>query len=251
MAEKSSRIFEEVDIASNRQLPNSELMLLSFFSPKIALTSKPGQFVEVGFEGAILPKPISIHRVHKFGVVELLYQVVGKGTKILASLEDGDKVTVLGPLGNGFNLEADTPYYLVGGGTGIAPMLDLHDKLGDRNHTIFLGARTKNLLPDQSRFPLDTQYATDDGSFGHKGTVIDLMCKNLIPQGTILACGPRPMLKAIHEHFKGWPMQFSLESYMACGVGACLGCVIATKSGYKKVCTDGPVFEAGEVIDGL
>lgn len=251
MAEKSSRIFEEVDIASNRQLPSSELMLLSFFSPKIALTARPGQFIEVGFEGTILPKPISIHRVHKFGVVELLYQVVGRGTRILASLEGGDRITVLGPLGNGFNLDDNAPYYLVGGGTGIAPMLDLHDRLGDREHSIFLGARNKSLLPDQSRFPAEARYATDDGSFGFKGTIVDLMSQSLIPQGTILACGPKPMLKAIHQRFQGWQMQFSLESYMACGVGACLGCVVATRSGYKKVCTDGPVFDAQEVIDGL
>jgi dihydroorotate dehydrogenase electron transfer subunit len=251
MAEISSRIFETVEIASNRQLPNSELMLLSFFCPKVALMSKPGQFVEIGFEGTVLPKPISIHRVHKFGVVELLYQVIGKGTKILASLQDGTPITVLGPLGNGFNLESQGPYYLVGGGTGIAPMLDIHDRIGNKEHKIFLGARTKSLLPDPGRFPKETSYATDDGTFGFKGTIVDLINQSLLPQGTILACGPKPMLRALHERFKGWPMQFSLESYMACGVGACLGCVVNTKSGYKKVCADGPVFDATEVIDGL
>ena len=251
MAEISSRIFEHVEIAGNRQLKGSELMLLSFFSPKIALMAKPGQFVEVGFEGMILPKPISIHRVHKFGVVELLYQVIGKGTKILASLVDGAPITVLGPLGNGFNLEADQPYYLVGGGTGIAPMLDIHDRLGTHEHKIFLGARTKKLLPDPDHFPKETNYATDDGTHGFKGTVVDLMNQSLLPQGTILACGPKPMLKALYQRFTSWKIQFSLESYMACGVGACLGCVVNTKSGYKKVCSDGPVFDASEVIDGL
>lgn len=251
MAEISSRIFETVEIASNRQLPGSELMLLSFYSPKVALMSKPGQFVEIGFEGTILPKPISIHKTHKFGVVELLYQVIGKGTTILSRMEDGEPITVLGPLGNGFNLEANTPYYLVGGGTGIAPMLDIHDKLGSREHKIFLGARTKTLLPDPDRFPKETSYATDDGTFGFKGTIVDLMSQSLLPQGTILACGPKPMLKALYQRFLGWQMQFSLESYMACGVGACLGCVVQTKNGYKKVCSDGPVFDAQEVIDGL
>lgn len=251
MAEISSRIFETVDIASNRQLPGSELMLLTFYSPKVALMSKPGQFVEIGFEGTILPKPISIHRTFKYGVVELLYQVVGKGTSILSKMQDGETITVLGPLGNGFSLEPDMPYYLVGGGTGIAPMLDIHDKLGDREHKIFLGARTKSLLPDPGRFPKDTNYATDDGSIGFKGTIVDLMSQSLLPEGTILACGPKPMLKALHQRFVGWPMQFSLESYMACGVGACLGCVVQTKNGYRKVCSDGPVFEASEVIDGL
>lgn len=251
MAEISSRIFEAVEIASNRQLPGSELMLLTFYSPKVALMSKPGQFVEIGFEGTILPKPVSIHRTYKFGVVELLYQVIGKGTTILSKMQDGQVITVLGPLGNGFNLEAETPYYLVGGGTGIAPMLDIHDKLGDRIHKIFLGARTKSLLPDPDRFPKETNYATDDGTYGIKGTIVDLMSQSLLPQGTILACGPKPMLKALYQRFSGWQMQYSLEAYMACGVGACLGCVVQTKNGYKKVCSDGPVFDAAEVINGL
>ncbi len=251
---KSSKIFEFVEVAQNRKLPGSQLHLLTFFSPKIALTAKPGQFIELGFTGTVLPKPFSIHRVFDYGVVEILYQVVGPGTQKLSKLSDGDQISVLGPLGKGFVLPKKGPVYLVGGGTGIAPMLFLQDKLKGLLPATFLGARTKDLLPNKERFDKDlTKCSTDDGSNGFFGTVIDLMSQSLLAPGAVLACGPKPMLKALWGFVKNWntQVQFSLESYMACGVGACLGCVIETNEGSKKVCTDGPVFEAKAVADAL
>jgi len=251
---KSKRACEKLQITQNRPATKgSGLMLLSFFSPEIALSAKPGQFIEIGFDGPTLPKPFSIHDAYEYGIVEILYQVVGPGTQKLAGLDDGDEIVVFGPLGKGFDLPEEGPVYLVGGGTGNAPIKFLQKKLAKLSPKTFLGAKTKTLLPPQEMFDENTYLATDDGSAGFKGTVVDLMSGQLLPPGHVFACGPKPMLKGLWKFSKGFEMscQFSLESYMACGVGACLRWVIQTTSGYKKVCSDGPVFNASEVADAL
>lgn len=247
--EKSKKL-EKLEIVSNRKIPKSNFHLLSFFSPHIALSSKPGQFVEIGLPDSILPKPFCIHNTHEFGVVEVLYQVLGHGTQKLSNMAEGTQITVLGPLGTHFDLPSEGMAYFVGGGTGIAPLLYAQSKM--KNSTTFLGGKTKEFLAP-SRFNESTHHATDDGSLGFKGTVIDLMSSQLLPAAPVFACGPKPMLKALWNYVKNWnvKVQFSLEEYMACGVGACLGCVCETKNGYKRVCTDGPVFDASEVADGL
>jgi len=250
---KEKRVFEHVDVVSNRRLRDSELMLLSFFSPTIALMAMPGQFVEIGIPEVPLPRPFTIHRVHNFGIVEILYQVVGRGTKILSKIDEGEQITTLGPLGHGFTLQQQRIIYLVGGGTGIAPLKIISDKMSNNNCLAFVGARTKTLLPGFDQLPSNTKISTDDGTQGFKGTVLELMSKELLSPAPILACGPKPMLKALWNLVKDWKtnVQFSLEGYMACGVGACLGCAIKTKNGNKKICLDGPVFDALEVVDGL
>ena len=248
---EKSKKFEKLEIISNRKIPKSNFFLLSFFSPHIALTSKPGQFVEIGTSDSILPKPFCIHNTHEFGVVEVLYQVLGPGTEKLSKLAEGTQITTLGPLGRHFDLPSEGLAYLVGGGTGIAPMLFAQKKL--KASVTFLGGKTKDFLAPSRFNDSSTHYATDDGSLGFKGTVIDLMSSQLLPAAPVYACGPKPMLKALWNYVKNWDVkvQFSLESYMACGVGACLGCVCETKNGYKRVCADGPVFDASEVADGL
>lgn len=247
--EKSKKL-EKLEIVSNRKIPKSNFHLLSFFSPHIALSSKPGQFVEIGLPDSILPKPFCIHNTHEFGVVEVLYQVLGPGTQKLSNLAEGTQITALGPLGTHFDLPEDGMAYFVGGGTGIAPLLYARTKV--KNSTTFLGGKAKEFLAP-SRFGDSTHYATDDGSLGFKGTVVDLMSSQLLPAAPVFACGPKPMLKVLWNYVKNWnvKVQFSLEAYMACGVGACMGCVCETINGYKRVCTDGPVFDASEVADGL
>jgi dihydroorotate dehydrogenase electron transfer subunit len=251
---RSKKVFSRVEIASNRNIPGSELMLLSFFEPSIALSAVAGQFVEIGIPGCILPKPFSIRNTHRFGLVDVMYEVVGKGTETLANMSEGAEITVLGPLGNGFIHQNESDVYLVGGGTGIAPILFLAETLDQSNHvSLFIGARSNRFLPELSLLPAHTKIATDDGSEGYHGNVIDLMRERLLPQAHVFACGPKPMLKSLWNLVKNWnnEIQFSLEAYMGCGIGACLGCQIETTGGQKHICTDGPVFYAKEVIDAL
>jgi len=250
--EKSKQIFSRVEIVSNIEIPGSKLKLLTFFEPTIALTGLPGQFVELGIPGCILPKPFGIMNTQKFGLVEILYQIVGKGTETLSKMNEGETITVLGPLGNGFTLPDSKNCYLVGGGTGIAPVLFLSNYLKDKiDSTLYLGGRSKDFLPGINFLPDNSEIATDDGSAGFYGNVIELMQQKLIPPAPVFACGPKPMLKALWGLVKEWDTQveFSLEAYMGCGIGACLGCQIQTKSGQKHVCVDGPVFPASEVSD--
>lgn len=253
--ERSKKKFAKVEIVTNCDIPGSQLKLLSFFEPTIALTSKPGQFVELGIPGCALPKPFSIMNTQKFGIVEILYQVVGHGTETLANMTSGEEITVLGPLGNGFTIdEENETCYLVGGGTGIAPVLFFANYYSEKIDTkLFLGARNQSLLPDVSLLPKNTEISTDDGSLGYKGNIVELMSQKLIPPAPIYSCGPEPMLKSIWNFANTWntKIEFSLETYMGCGVGACLGCQIQTKSGQKHVCIDGPVFPASEVADVL
>lgn len=251
---KSKKRFSRIEIASNRNVPGSQLKLLSFFEPSIALSAVAGQFVEIGIPGCVLPKPFSIRNTHKFGLVDILYQVVGKGTATLSEMSEGQEITVLGPLGNGFGIPDEGNIYLIGGGTGIAPILCLADQFDNNDRiSIFLGARSKDLLPEIQLLPSCAEIATDDGSAGYDGNVIDLMKERLLPQAHVFACGPTPMLKSLWNHVKDWDkdIQFSLEAYMGCGVGACLGCQIETTTGQKHICTDGPVFSAKEVVDAL
>ncbi len=253
--ERLKKKFAKVEIITNCEIPGSELKLLSFFEPTIALTSKPGQFVEIGIPGCALPKPFSIMNTQKFGIVEILYQVVGVGTTILSKMKEGEEITVLGPLGNGFSIDEETENcYLIGGGTGIAPVLFFANYYEDKiKSKLFLGARTKNLLPDTSLLPEGVEISTDDGTLGFSGNVVELMAGKLLAPAPVYSCGPKPMLKSILDFTNTWKtkIEFSLETYMGCGIGGCLGCQIETKSGQKHVCTDGPVFPASEVSDVL
>jgi len=233
----------------------------------------------------LLRRPLSFHRIGK-NYFELLYHVVGKGTEILAAKKPGDFLNIIGPLGNGFNSnlkpqsEASpqgetSKRILIAGGMGVAPLLALAEKLttltSNLKPLILIGAKSKKDIlceKDFKKLGCDVQIATDDGSKGHKGLVTDLL-KNLLkpqseasPQGdnsnlrakpprkgtTIFACGPDPMLREVIKIAKRKKIkaQLSFENFMGCGIGACLGCAIMTKNGYKRVCKDGPVFEAKE-----
>lgn len=214
-----------------------------------------GQFVEVEVKdcnNVMLRRPISIHDVDVANNrLTLLIQIVGKGTRKLANLKEGDTLNLLYPLGHGFSIAGHAPL-LVGGGAGIAPLFYLakcYAAQGIRP-TILLGGRTESLIPLHDIFaPYGTlAIATEDGSLGERGLVTQ---HTVFVEGLansrfdhIATCGPTPMMKAIAREAQrnGIDCEVSLENMMACGVGACLCCVTDTDEGHKCVCKEGPVF---------
>ena len=213
----------------------------------------------------LLPRPFTIYKMYK-DAVEILYKVVGKGTQLLSSLREGQRVRVIGPLGQGFRILPDTRHaILVAGGIGIASICRLCTTMQGLEVSLFYGARTKDSLvgiEELQRIPgLVMHLSTDDGSIGFKGTVMQLLrshLKVLRPGAScIYACGPLAMLKQVSSYAqkKGISCQVSLESNMACGVGACLGCAVTCKQKgnkkdweYKLCCKDGPVFDTRDLI---
>lgn len=234
--------------------------------------AKPGQFVMVRVRQAIDPllrRPFGIFDLGSFQTeftdcgtqtfLEILYKVVGKGTEMLSTLHHGDHLDILGPLGAGFvSGDLQEEKILVGGGVGLAPLYFLAKELiGTSKVRLFAGGRTRDdvlCITEFERLGVETYVATDDGTLGAAGFVTEVLERHLgeISGGkTIYACGPMPMLKAVaaiaQKHHV--PCQVSLEAYMACGMGACLGCVVkgaghddATPD-YRCVCKDGPVFD--------
>lgn len=238
---------------------------------KIADKAEPGQFVNMRLSENSLPllrRPLSIHRI-KGANIDFLYEVLGPGTEILAQKKSGEYLDVIGPLGNGFNYTLYAKRYtlpiLVAGGMGVAPLIFLAEKLmklkeqrGKSKVLVLIGAKAKSQILCEKEFRdlgCWVKIATDDGSKGFKGKVTDLL-KNILPLATsdkrfaIYACGPHPMLKEVAALSKRYniPAQISIEAHIACGIGACLGCVVNTREGYKRVCKEGPVFKAEEII---
>lgn len=224
---------------------------------EIAKQAAAGQFVSVySKDGSkLLPRPISLCEVDKEnGRIRLVYRVVGGGTKEFSAYQAGDTVEVLGPLGNGFPL-IHKKAFLIGGGIGIPPMLQLAKSLEGENQ-IILGYRDIRFLDEELAAYGTVYLATEDGSAGTKGNVLDAIRENGLDAEVIFACGPTPMLRAIKAYAaeKGIECYLSLEERMACGVGACLGCVCQSTDvdhhshvHNKRVCKDGPVFRAEEV----
>ncbi|GAB4271736.1 MULTISPECIES: dihydroorotate dehydrogenase electron transfer subunit [Deferrisoma] len=230
--------------------------------PAVPFEAAPGQFVmlQVG-EGIdpLLRRPFSIHRLdpHAGGEFEVLFRVVGKGTRMLSRRHVGDRVDVLGPLGRGFSLDAEEPV-LVGGGVGVAPLLFLAEAFLARGvrPRLVLGARSdRDLLchGDFECLAIPSEVVTEDGSLGEPGLVTKPLARVLDqagPGARVYACGPVPMLRAVAAQAasRGVACEVSLEAQMACGMGACLGCVVRSASGeYVRVCKEGPVFDAREI----
>ena len=234
------------------------------YCPRIAKIAKPGQFVEIKVSDNYEPflrRPFSIHRV-KGNNIEISYEVLGKGTDILSQRKPGEYLDVIGPLGNGFSPVLRTPYsVLVAGGMGVAPLLFFAEQTRIQNPEsriqILIGAKTKNQILCEKEFKklgCTLKFSTDDGSRGFKGKVTDLLEDLLRTRysvlSTIYACGPKPMLEEISRISCKYNIraQISLEEHMACGTGICFGCAVKTKYGYKRVCKEGPVFNADEII---
>jgi dihydroorotate dehydrogenase electron transfer subunit len=200
-------------------------------------------------ERPFLPRAFSVMR-SRDGMLDFLLEDVGPGTNRLAELEAGDELLVLGPLGRGFAppRQGRRPI-LVGGGVGIAPLAIWGDVLGASALTL-LGFRDAAHAEGAALIP-KARVATDDGSRGYRGLVTDLLTAELgcDPRAEVYACGPPPMLEAVRAlaAAAGVPAQLAMESGMACGYGACFGCVVPTKTGYVRLCVDGPVIEANEI----
>lgn len=231
----------------------------------LAKEAKPGQFINVypKDSSTLLPRPISICEADgDQNKLRIVYRTAGKGTTEFSKYREGKDIAILGTLGNGFPLDKakGKKCFLMGGGIGIPPMVQLAKKLheqGDCEIQIIVGYRDADLFLQKDLEKYGRVYvATEDGSVGSKGNVMDAIRENRLSADVIYACGPMPMLRAIKKFAEANNMEayISLEERMACGVGACLGCVCKTTHkdhhshvNNARVCTDGPVFEAKEV----
>ncbi len=239
--------------------------------PEIASKACPGQFVNVYLNDAskLLPRPISICGYTKeTGTVRLVFRIAGAGTKELSEMKTGEEIRVMGPLGNGFLYTPEKNAILFGGGIGIPPMLGLARSLSEKGVrvTSVLGYRDSSLfLSDEFKKYGDVIIATDDGSCGFHGNVVEAAAATVTNRDNLLseqensciyACGPLPMLRGIKKLAKdvGIPALLSMEERMACGIGACLACVCKSSRidahsnvKNKRVCKDGPVFWAEDI----
>ncbi len=232
-------------------------------APLIAASAKAGQFVMIRTgrgKDPLLRRPFSLHQSSSSGHIQIYFRNVGRGTSILAHAKVGEVLDVFGPLGRGFRVDEQKHACLVGGGLGIAPMLFLAKKISssgrdNRQDRIILGGRTREdvepLVEDFKQFGMALHCATDDGSYGRKGFVTDILrSERLAPDTEIYGCGPENMLEVLHTFCQSRNLgcQISVESVMACGMGACLGCNREARSGdYVHVCIDGPVFRVEEL----
>ena len=256
-------IEKSIKILSNNSV-TSDTFLLRFLSPEMAASAKPGQFLMVRINESIDPvlrRPFSICGVEDEGIIKILYKVVGKGTGILSDKKAGEYLSVLGPLGKGFKTAGQSKkIFLVAGGIGIAPLLFLHQIIESSDIAFLTGFKTSSEIinPVSTGSNIANVIATDDGSLGYNGRVTDLLVENLEQNKqnslSLYACGPLPMLKAVRDASLRYkiPCQVSMETFMACGLGACQGCVVRseitkTNTQYLHVCKEGPVFDIDEI----
>lgn len=229
---------------------------------EIADLAEPGQFISMYTEdgGKLLPRPISLCEIdRKKKQLRVVYRVTGKGTgtEQFSALKNGDRIKILGPLGNGFPVEKGLgkKVFLIGGGIGVPPMLELA-KCMRADKQLVMGYRDEQFLAKELEENGTLYVATEDGSAGTKGNVLDAIRENDLDAEIIFACGPAPMLRAVKQYAleKEIPCYVSMEERMACGIGACLACVCQSKEidahsnvHNKRVCKDGPVFLSTEV----
>jgi NAD(P)H-flavin reductase len=204
-------------------------------------------------ERPFLPRAFSVLRRHEDGTLDFLLEDVGPGTERLSALRSGDGLWLLGPLGRGFGAPEDGRRpVLAGGGVGAAPLAILSDALD--GPVVLLGFRDAPHAEGAALIE-GARVATDDGSAGHHGLVTDLLADELRrdPHAVVYACGPPPMLEAVRALCAGLgvPAQLAMESGMACGFGACFGCVVPTRHGYVRLCVDGPVLDASDLETAL
>jgi len=245
----------QTSLVSNKQIAR-DIFSMKLHAPEIAQKAVAGQFVMVYLDNLTLPRPISICDADsQTGIVELVYQVIGKGTRIMSEMEGRveNAVKILAPLGNGFDVKKElSRVAIVGGGIGVPPLFFLAKTLAERGveFDVFFGFRSEPILVE--KFQKITKgeifIATEDGSVGHHGRVTEILQKQNIKYDEFFSCGPAPMLRALAEHAANTPCQVSMEERMACGLGTCVGCVVKVGEGYVRVCTEGPVFNASEVF---
>jgi dihydroorotate dehydrogenase electron transfer subunit len=249
---------------------SKDIFLLRFYEPYIAQNSKSGQFVEIVAprrNDILWRRPFSIHNTDSTsGIVDILFHAVGRGTEALAHLEKGEQLDVLGPLGRSFQYENNLQEaILVAGGLGIAPFKLMHQELSQKGvpMTLFYGVGSVDQFCDLDFYKAHTnlQCSTVDGSFGHHGLITELLLEYLQTMGdrnnkTVYVCGPTPMMRRVQEIVQEYKVdaQVTLETIMACGFGACVGCAVRMakpQPGVKEyylACKDGPVFNMEEII---
>lgn len=275
---------ENVRVLSCNRI-GTDIFSLRLQTEHIAAAAKPGQFVSVyaNDSARLLPRPISVCEADgESGVLRLVFRIAGEGTREFSKFQEGDRVDITGPLGNGFPLEAakGKKVFLIGGGIGIPPMLELAKRLTETGENreerceknckersgesregnfkasckAILGYRDEIFLRED--FPCETVIATEDGSAGTKGNVLDAIREHHLEADVIFACGPTPMLRALKQYAQehGIECWLSMEEKMACGIGACLSCVCRSTGidehsqvKNKRVCTEGPVFRSTEI----
>ncbi len=248
--QEKARVISQEKIGEN-------IFSLRLYAENIAQNALPGQFIALYCrdESHLLPRPISLCEIHREeGILRLVYRTVGKGTREFSQLVAGDEIEVMGPLGNGFPLQGKKPL-LIGGGIGVPPLLALARSLTGEK-TLVMGYRRETYLEEELYGEGKLYLATEDGTRGTGGTVLDVLAENTIDADVIYACGPTPMLRAVKRYAeeKNLPAWISMEEKMACGVGACLACVCDsttvdehTQVKKKRVCKEGPVFSTKEV----
>ena len=259
----SEKFQETVTVVSQKQI-GTGIYDLTIQTQEIAAAAKAGQFVSVYSNDAskLLPRPISLCGIdRKAGTLRLVYRVTGEhtGTEEFSRLQAGDTMKIMGPLGNGFTVEKGRKAFLIGGGIGVPPMLQLAKEMKDagENFQIVMGYRDAGtFLLDEFKEQGESFVATEDGSVGTKGNVLDAIRENHLDADVIYACGPTPMLRALKAYAEEQNMTcyVSMEERMACGIGACLACVCNSteKDAHsnvknKRICKEGPVFNAKEV----
>lgn len=259
----SEKFQETVTVVSQKQI-GTGIYDLTIQTKEIAAAAKAGQFVSVYSNDAskLLPRPISLCGIdRKAGTLRLVYRVTGEhtGTEEFSRLQAGDTMKIMGPLGNGFTVEKGKKAFLIGGGIGVPPMLQLAKEMKDagENFQIVMGYRDAGtFLLDEFKEQGESFVATEDGSVGTRENVLDAIRENHLDADVIYACGPTPMLRALKAYAEEQNMTcyVSMEERMACGIGACLACVCNStdKDAHsnvknKRICKEGPVFNAKEV----
>lgn len=253
---------ETVTVVSGERLADGIFSM--WIQTEAAEAAKPGQFISMYTNDGskLLPRPISICEIDKENKrLRVVYRVTGEntGTEQFSKMKEGEEFKIIGPLGNGFPFEKaeGKKAFLIGGGIGVPPILELAKQTNCSEKQIVVGYRDKHaFLKEEFEQNGKLYISTEDGSIGTKGNVMDAICENDLEADIIFACGPTPMLRAIKQYAeeKNIECYISLEERMACGIGACLGCVCQSKEkdshsnvNNKRICKDGPVFLSTEV----
>ncbi len=253
-----SKIIKKKSLIQSQEKIGEDIFSMIIKNEEISSLCVPGQFISLycNAENRLLPRPISICEINKEeNSIRIVYRIAGKGTDEFSKLKENDEIEIMGPLGNGFPLK-NKKAIIIGGGIGIPPMLELTKQL-ECEKSIVLGYRDNLFLNIEFEKYGQVYISTEDGCVGTKGNVIDCIKENSLTADVIYACGPTPMLKGIKEFAleNNIEAYLSLEERMACGIGACLACVCNSKDvdenlqvKNKRVCKEGPVFLAEEVL---
>ncbi|MGN0169576.1 MAG: dihydroorotate dehydrogenase electron transfer subunit [Lachnospiraceae bacterium] len=245
-----------VEIIEQKEIADG-IYSIRLHCPEVVKAARAGQFVSVYSKdkSRLLPRPISICELDReHGVFRMVYRVAGEGTRELSQAVAGDRVRIMGPLGNGYEHKGGRAM-VIGGGIGIPPMLELAKSIG-QDVTAVLGYRDQQFLREDFEKIAKVYVSTEDGSDGTRGNVINAIEENRLQADVIYACGPTPMLRGVKDYAlkQGIPCYVSLEERMGCGIGACLACVCKSKEvdahtnvHNKRICKEGPVFDVREV----